>query len=470
MDQHDNHMLSEFDYLLAMPPSSTVNTSTSSLATTPGLDFTSSSFPLDFWGTQSNLPALPDTMSTLTGLGVDFLNPSSQTGLSQSNLAVFHSLFATQENGSAVKPESSGRTATASSRPRFAPPKGPRKQHRTGFRQLPGANGVVKRGRPSKKEYKLAGVEVDMYALKGVTLNGPVKSLAEIQGGEVLAKPARRSSRRASHKSKSSVSGAAKAETALQPSIPAIQEEPLAEQTLAMPHQCYQSSQDMSFSSTQGTSDFSYSQGGSTGLQYVAPRDFLTAFQAVNDEIAAQLARNTQVPSQQNSSSQWDSSLMLDPGFQPVSGFLDSSNLQPLADFPALNPPQPSFLPDPSFQHVSSFPDSSNLQPLANFPALNPPEPSFLPDPNADLNSTLPPLSLPWENNSSRMLCADSTYGHDGIPPYPDSQNFTPIAYNSIVQGEAAYPRSTVQDEAANPYSTIQDKVAYPSGFPTFTY
>ncbi|MBW0469165.1 hypothetical protein O181_008880 [Austropuccinia psidii MF-1] len=63
---------------------------------------------------------------------------------------------------------------------RFLPPKRPRKQHRSGFRQLPGANGVVKKGRPSKKEYQMAGVEIDMYTYKGITLHGPVKSVEDV--------------------------------------------------------------------------------------------------------------------------------------------------------------------------------------------------------------------------------------------------------------------------------------------------
>lgn len=53
---------------------------------------------------------------------------------------------------------------------RFFPPSGNRKQHRSGFRQVPGPDGVVKKGRPSKKEYQQGGVEIDMYHHKKILL------------------------------------------------------------------------------------------------------------------------------------------------------------------------------------------------------------------------------------------------------------------------------------------------------------
>ncbi|EGG07591.1 uncharacterized protein MELLADRAFT_105563 [Melampsora larici-populina 98AG31] len=53
---------------------------------------------------------------------------------------------------------------------RFYPPSGNRKQHRSGFRQVPGPDGIVKKGRPSKKEYAQGGVDIDMYHHKKILL------------------------------------------------------------------------------------------------------------------------------------------------------------------------------------------------------------------------------------------------------------------------------------------------------------
>ncbi|KAG0142940.1 hypothetical protein CROQUDRAFT_206819 [Cronartium quercuum f. sp. fusiforme G11] len=53
---------------------------------------------------------------------------------------------------------------------RFFPPTGTRKQHRSGFRQVPDPNGIVKKGRPSKKAYKEGGVGIDMYVHKKILL------------------------------------------------------------------------------------------------------------------------------------------------------------------------------------------------------------------------------------------------------------------------------------------------------------
>ncbi|KAI9618276.1 hypothetical protein H4Q26_012633 [Puccinia striiformis f. sp. tritici PST-130] len=212
-------------------PSETVDNS--SMGSTPLPAFGSPApLPLDFWAfndqSSSSFPGTfePDNnMTRLDGLGIDHYpntRSHSKSGLSQNNLAAFDSLFNSQEPdvpapaSSALTslPETTpqvGTTTTTSSKkkkiPRFAPPKGPRKQHRTGFRQLPGINGVVKKGRPSKKEYKLGGVEVDMYSLKGVTLNGPAKSLDEVQGGIIVSKK-KTTTRRSSSRTKPSLTEA----------------------------------------------------------------------------------------------------------------------------------------------------------------------------------------------------------------------------------------------------------------------
>ncbi|KAH9820163.1 hypothetical protein DFH28DRAFT_1105145 [Melampsora americana] len=87
---------------------------------------------------------------------------------------------------------------------RFFPPSGNRKQHRSGFRQVPGPDGVVKKGRPSKKEYQQGGVQIDMYHHKKIIL-------PENKDAPVVKKQTSRSASikksKADHTSSPSVSG-----------------------------------------------------------------------------------------------------------------------------------------------------------------------------------------------------------------------------------------------------------------------
>ncbi|OAV96211.1 hypothetical protein PTTG_03438 [Puccinia triticina 1-1 BBBD Race 1] len=476
MDSGSN-FLAEFDHLLGIPPPTVEN---SSVASNTLPDYASPSFDLDFWGsisndhTQSFFTASLDPMTTLPGLQVDYqpgtTTGSQSTGLSQNNLAVFNSLSesldpAPTQAAAPAKPESS----TTSSKPRFLPPKGPRKQHRTGFRQLPGANGKIKRGRPSKKEYKLAGVEVDMYALKGITLHGPAKSLNEVKGGEAIAR--RSGVRRSSRKSKSSVSSDVKSKPAPGPStFPTIPEEPLPEQ---VPSQSYSALQDMLFppsAQPQGNSAFNYQLPNLADSQNSADLKFLSAVQAVNDEITLQ--NNAGIYSQH------DLSQFTDLGFQPLAGY--QSGYQPSTGFQSVpdmtQPPtgllsypdlvQPStgyepFIPDLSlstgFQPLSDLPPLSGMQQLANinmqpqqqlqmndFPALNPVDGSLpaglLPvDPNSDFS-----LGTNWDStlSSQSYSTASNAFGLDGnlLPTYPDSQYSTGGSYNPNVYNQSAYP------------------------------
>ncbi|PLW53584.1 hypothetical protein PCANC_06684 [Puccinia coronata f. sp. avenae] len=458
MYQHDNPMLSEFDHLLAVPSSSTVDAS--SLDSTSRGDFTSPSFPLDLWGTLNENPQstfsapLVDPMTTLTGLGVEYPNTGFQTGLSQDNLAVFDSLFRSQENNELPpqapppKPESSCNTTASSSRPRFAPPKGPRKQHRTGFRQLPGANGVVKKGRPSKNEYKLAGVEVDMYALKGVTLNGPIKSLAEVKGGEFIAKRPRRSSRQSSRKSKRSMSGALQADTLSRPSIPSIPEEPLLLQAPEMSRQSYKSTQDMLFSATQPAStNNSYPlEETNQGLPTVAPQDFLSAFQALDDQISSQLYRDShQLPQKSYATSQSQQNLappqfqqsfapsQLQQSFAPSQLQQSFAPSQSQQSFQSSSQCGPDLVSHLGFEPVSGYlQSSSQFQPMADFPALNPPEP---------LNR------LPWETDNGSHTYLNPVFGLDAAPLLSNHDQAVPgNSYNSTVYDESSYNPALFQN------------------------
>ncbi|KAA1087627.1 hypothetical protein PGT21_034746 [Puccinia graminis f. sp. tritici] len=339
-------------------------------------------------------------------------NTRSKTGLSQNNLAAFNNLLQSQadasEKAAPAKPESSCHTASSASRPRFAPPKGPRKQHRTGFRQLPGANGVVKRGRPSKKEYKLAGVEVDMYALKGVTLHGPAKSLDEVKGGQIVARRSINGRRRSSARKPSSTGSAAAIGKSASGPLNAIQEEaPALQQATMVPSQSYRDTQQMLFSSTQGPSVYNYQLG--LGGQNFTQQAFPSAFETLND-----------------------------PNYS-----MYNTDINGLSQHDFVPPPwDNSLLPDPGFQSLSDIPRLSGLfdqQASLNFAPLNPMQ--TLVDPTVDPNLNYASLGMPAWTGSDPRLYAYPPVGLDAHNlPLPDSQNFNGSQYSSTGYNQCAYP------------------------------
>ncbi|WAR60665.1 hypothetical protein PtB15_9B604 [Puccinia triticina] len=452
MDSGSN-FLAEFDHLLGIPPPTVEN---SSVASNTFPDYASPSFDLDFWGsisndnTQSFFTASLDPMITLPGLQVDYqpgtTTGSQSTGLSQNNLAVFNRLSeshdpAPTQAAAPAKPESS----TTSSKPRFLPPKGPRKQHRTGFRQLPGANGKIKRGRPSKKEYQLAGVEVDMYALKGITLHGPAKSWNEVKGGEAIARRAGVS--RSSRKSKSSVSSDVKSKPAPGPStFPTIPEEPLSEQ---VPSQSYSALQDTLLppsAQPQGDSAFNYQWPNLADSQNLADHEFLPA---VRPNLDFSLGRNWDSSLSSQSYSTTSNAVGLDGNLLPNITYPDSQYSTGGSYNPTLYSEQ---VPSQSYSALQDMLFPPSAQPQGNS-AFNDQWPNLADSQNladlAFLSAVHPSSDFSLGTNGDGRLSSQSystisnAVGLDGnlLPiTYPDSQYSTGGSYNPNVYNQSTYP------------------------------
>lgn len=266
-------------------------------------------------------------------------------------------------------PQSSMEETVSAQPARFAPPKRPRKQHRSGFRQIPGPNGVVKRGRPSKNAYKLAGVDIDMYALKGVILHGPAKSLDDVQSGELLPKRTKRIKR--------------KTPTNCTPEFKSmgVQTDPIPElpegissnafsEPMRIPNPCDVESQ---------TSDFFLSQGTSSSDRYRLPdvsfesQDRLQNFVLPSDSASSSLNLSSQLlqenhddgllPPPKPLRSYWESTLI--PGGINFPEFSSFPALKQFSSFPALDPP-------PEFDVPHGLNHDLNVGTLS-YPGLNNP-------------------------------------------------------------------------------------------------
>lgn len=130
-----------------------------------------------------NLSSLLNHPPNLRGADSDDslrVNPSEgRSILSSSSFSTPMSRSTTASTTPSTKADRPGPKTNAKPSSRFRPPTGERKQHRTGFHQVPSADGKVKRGRPSKDAYKAAGVNIDMYKHKGLILHGPINSIEE---------------------------------------------------------------------------------------------------------------------------------------------------------------------------------------------------------------------------------------------------------------------------------------------------
>ncbi|POW07721.1 hypothetical protein PSHT_09821 [Puccinia striiformis] len=407
-------------------PSSTVGNS--SMGSTPlgGPAFRSPApFPLEFWAfndqSTSSFPGTfePDnTIRRLDGLGIKHYpntRSHSKSGLSQNNLAAFDSLFNSQKPdvlapaSSALTslPETAPRattTTTTSSKkkkiPRFAPPKGPRKQHRTGFRQLPGINGVVKKGRPSKKEYKLGGVEVDMYSLKGVTLNGPAKSLDEVHGGIIVSKK-KTTTRRSSSRAKPSLTEAT------------LKAEPIIGSSAGLP-------------TYNGLAQ-------EFNLNQQPQQDFLAACQSGSNDIMETQFTNGQI---YNNGATIYGDLLGGSGssIQPRTQWDPNSVNQPLSDM----------------QQMMGNPD---FQPIAN---VETDLTSGLVDPNL----TYPPnmMNQPWDSNQIPPFTNPTNYPNldDGLSSHHFSEykNYQLNQAPNVPSDSPYYPHSNAYDQSAPDYSS----------------
>ncbi|KAI7961325.1 hypothetical protein MJO28_001814 [Puccinia striiformis f. sp. tritici] len=452
-------------------PSETVDNS--SMGSTPLPAFGSPApLPLDFWAfndqSSSSFPGTfePDNnMTRLDGLGIDHYpntRSHSKSGLSQNNLAAFDSLFNSQEPdvpapaSSALTslPETTpqvGTTTTTSSKkkkiPRFAPPKGPRKQHRTGFRQLPGINGVVKKGRPSKKEYKLGGVEVDMYSLKGVTLNGPAKSLDEVQGGIIVSKK-KTTTRRSSSRTKPSLTEAtSKAEPIIGSSAGlSVEHQSLQSQAPTAPRrQTYKEAQDLLFLPpiVEATNSYtnSYYPQSYNGLaqefdmNQQPQQDFLAAYQSGSNDIMDTQFSNGQIYN--NGATMYgdllDGSSSL---IQPQAQWDPNMINQPLSDMPQM-------MDNPDFQAIADV--ETDLT-------------SGLVDPNL----TYPPNMMiqPWDSNQIPLFTNPTSYTgpnlNDGSSSYQFSEynNYQSNQAPNVPSDSQYYPHSNAYNQSAPDYSS----------------
>ncbi|KAI9626458.1 hypothetical protein H4Q26_017831 [Puccinia striiformis f. sp. tritici PST-130] len=393
-------------------PSETVDNS--SMGSTPLPAFGSPApLPLDFWAfndqSSSSFPGTfePDNnMTRLDGLGIDHYpntRSHSKSGLSQNNLAAFDSLFNSQEPdvpapaSSALTslPETTpqvGTTTTTSSKkkkiPRFAPPKGPRKQHRTGFRQLP--------------------------ELMGVTLNGPAKSLDEVQGGIIVSKK-----KTTTRRSKSG------------PTAPR--------------RQTYKEAQDLLFLPpiVEATNSYtnSYYPQSYNGLaqefdmNQQPQQDFLAAYQSGSNDIMDTQFSNGQIYN--NGATMYgdllDGSSSL---IQPQAQWDPNMINQPLSDMPQM-------MDNPDFQAIADV--ETDLT-------------SGLVDPNL----TYPPNMMiqPWDSNQIPLFTNPTSYTgpnlNDGSSSYQFSEynNYQSNQAPNVPSDSQYYPHSNAYNQSAPDYSS----------------
>ncbi|KAI8452986.1 hypothetical protein BY996DRAFT_6415024 [Phakopsora pachyrhizi] len=149
-----------------------------------GKDIASQPFSFSF---EEFVPKKEQALSNQTGLR----NFEMDTSLSAESIKLVSDLAQNITDEIAPsKGKKVSKTIVKKPHQRFCPPKGPRKQHRSGYRQVPGKDGTIKKGRPSKKDYVEAGVNIDMYSIQGAKLSGPTSCFDDLANSSF--RPAKR--------------------------------------------------------------------------------------------------------------------------------------------------------------------------------------------------------------------------------------------------------------------------------------